>query len=54
LCLDAEKNSYDGLQGDNKRFVAFNGAIGEEQLKWMEKELEDAVQKNQKVHFFVI
>ena len=48
--LDKEKNSYSGLSGDKKRFVAFNGGIGEEQMKWLASELDKAKEQNQKVY----
>ncbi|CAI7797042.1 unnamed protein product [Closterium sp. NIES-53] len=31
-----EKNSPEGLEGLNRRFVKFNGGVGEEQLRWLE------------------
>jgi len=44
-----EKNSSKGLYGKNKRFVAYNGGIGEEQLKWMKQELDEALALKQMV-----
>ncbi|GJP46629.1 hypothetical protein CLOM_g5895 [Closterium sp. NIES-68] len=31
-----EKNSPEGLEGLNRRFVKFNGGVGDEQLRWLE------------------
>jgi len=42
-------NSSTHLEGDNKRFVAFNGGIGKKQLKWMQEHIEDAQKAGQRV-----
>jgi len=42
-------NSSAGMHGRLKRFVAFNGALGAEQIKWLESVLEDATSKGQNV-----
>lgn len=44
-----DKNSGRGLQGDKKRFVGYNGAIGADQLKWMKQQLDEALSLKQKV-----
>lgn len=44
-----QKNSPEGLEGVERRFVKFNGGVGEEQLQWMERSLQEATDKNQKV-----
>ena len=31
-----EKNSPEGLHGNDRRFVKFNGGVGPDQLAWME------------------
>ncbi|CAI5469884.1 unnamed protein product [Closterium sp. Yama58-4] len=36
-----EKNSPEGLEGLNRRFVKFNGGVGEEQLRWLEGVLSE-------------
>jgi len=41
-----------GLKGYDKRFVPFNGGIGEEQLQWLDKELKDADSLGQRVIIF--
>lgn len=43
------KDSPNGLVNLEKRFVKFNGGVGKEQLKWLEKTLQDATKSNQKV-----
>lgn len=47
-----DQNGADGLEGNDRRFVKFNGAIGEEQLTWLSSELIDSEQKGQKVVVF--
>lgn len=37
-----ELNSPDGLAGDLRRFVKFNGGISENQLKWLDEVLRKA------------
>lgn len=44
-----DKNSPNGLVGLDRRFLMFNGAVGEEQLEWLDKVLLDATKSNQKV-----
>lgn len=43
------KNSPDGLVGPDRRFVMFNGAVGKEQLAWLNRVLLEATDLNQKV-----
>jgi manganese-dependent ADP-ribose/CDP-alcohol diphosphatase len=45
-------NSPEGLVGLQRRFVGFNGAVGEIQLQWLESELVSAREKAQKVIIF--
>lgn len=44
-----EKNSPEGLNGVERRFVKFNGGIGKCQLEWLEKTLQHATGAKQKV-----
>ncbi|GAV65143.1 Metallophos domain-containing protein [Cephalotus follicularis] len=44
-----EKNSPEGLMGFERRFLMFNGAVGKEQLEWLDGVLQDATKVNQKV-----
>jgi len=44
-----DQNSSEGMVGTERRFVKYNGALSEEQLTWMEKNLEEAVQLRQNV-----
>ena len=37
-----DKNSPLGLQGLDKRFVAYNGGVGPDQLRWLEQILLEA------------
>lgn len=37
---NCDQNSNFGLEGLDKRFVKFGGGVSEEQLEWLEKELE--------------
>ncbi|KAL8457983.1 hypothetical protein ACS0TY_035742 [Phlomoides rotata] len=46
---NTNKNSPNGLVGLERRFVMFNGAVGKEQLEWLDHVLEDATKLNQKV-----
>ena len=39
-------NSPDGLEGLQKRFVAFGGGLGQTQLQWLRKELEATRKRN--------
>ena len=43
------KNSAAGLKGTMRRFVAYNGGIGKQQLAWLESELTSADSKQQNV-----
>jgi manganese-dependent ADP-ribose/CDP-alcohol diphosphatase len=43
------ENSPQGLDGVNKRYVAFNGAVGELQQTWLRQTLEDAKMNGEKV-----
>jgi manganese-dependent ADP-ribose/CDP-alcohol diphosphatase len=42
-------NSPDGLDGLQRRFVAFNGAIGTQQLQWLQGTLQQSREDNQHV-----
>lgn len=44
-----DKNSPEGLSGLDRRFLMFNGAVGKEQLEWLEQTLEEATKLRQKV-----
>ncbi|KAK9726658.1 hypothetical protein RND81_05G228800 [Saponaria officinalis] len=44
-----DKNSPAGLEGLKRRFLMFNGAVGKEQLEWLDRVLEDATELKQKV-----
>ena len=46
---NTEKNSAVGLKGVNKRFVAYNGGIGKQQLRWLDAQLTEADSKRQNV-----
>ena len=46
---NSEKNSAIGLKGVDKRFVAYNGGIGKQQLAWLDDQLTDADSKRQNV-----
>eukprot|EP00192_Tetraselmis_astigmatica_P013236 CAMPEP_0117671066 /NCGR_PEP_ID=MMETSP0804-20121206/13120_1 /TAXON_ID=1074897 /ORGANISM="Tetraselmis astigmatica, Strain CCMP880" /LENGTH=338 /DNA_ID=CAMNT_0005479471 /DNA_START=250 /DNA_END=1266 /DNA_ORIENTATION=- len=46
------KNSPEGLEGLNRRFVAFNGGISIEQLRWLDSECQEAAQDGQQVIIF--
>ncbi|CAJ1941606.1 unnamed protein product [Cylindrotheca closterium] len=46
---DDQMNSPEGMVDLEKRFVGFNGAAGEIQLKWLAETLEDARQAKEKV-----
>jgi len=45
----ASGNFLDGLEGIAKRWVPYNGAIGQAQLMWLEKTLEEAQKAPQRV-----
>ena len=42
-------NSPVGMEGDERRFVAFNGGLGSTQLSWLESELEAARTNDERV-----
>ncbi|KAK4794362.1 hypothetical protein SAY86_012356 [Trapa natans] len=44
-----DMNSPNGLMGLERRFLMFNGAVGKEQLDWLDQILKDATMLNQKV-----
>ncbi|XP_042013382.1 manganese-dependent ADP-ribose/CDP-alcohol diphosphatase-like [Salvia splendens] len=46
---NVDKNSPEGLVGPPRRFVQFNGAVGEEQMEWLDRVLQDATKLNQRV-----
>ncbi|KAL9272801.1 Manganese-dependent ADP-ribose/CDP-alcohol diphosphatase-like protein, partial [Drosera capensis] len=46
---NADKNSPNGLVGLDRRFLLFNGAVGKEQLDWLDSVLQDASNSEQKV-----
>ena len=46
---NSEKNSAVGLDGVSKRFVAYNGGIGKQQLAWLDAQLREADSKQQNV-----
>lgn len=50
---DIKESDYIGnLEGLNQRFVFYNGAVGQKQLEWFEKELDDAKAAEQNVLVF--
>lgn len=46
---NSDKNSPEGLVDLERRFLMFNGAVGKEQLKWLDGVLQEATQMGQKV-----
>ncbi|KAK0588172.1 hypothetical protein LWI29_035339 [Acer saccharum] len=46
---NTEKNSPSGLVGLERRFLMFNGAVGKEQMEWLDDVLQDATKLKQKV-----
>lgn len=52
LNTNSDLNSSVGLSGTDKRFVTYNGAIGEEQMKWLSDELHQAEQRKERVVVF--
>ncbi|EYU28624.1 hypothetical protein MIMGU_mgv1a025860mg, partial [Erythranthe guttata] len=46
---NSDKNSPNGLIGRDRRFLMFNGAIGKEQIEWLDRVLGDAMKLDQKV-----
>lgn len=47
--VNEDKNSGKGMIGVMKRFVKFNGAVSEEQIDWMRRNLEEAEKLQQNV-----
>lgn len=45
-------NSPTGLEGLNRRFLKYNGGVGEEQLEWLRGQLQEAKQMKEKVIVF--
>ncbi|XP_033108041.1 manganese-dependent ADP-ribose/CDP-alcohol diphosphatase-like [Anneissia japonica] len=50
--FNKELNSPVGLKGNDRRFVEFNGAIGERQRQWLKEVLQSAENDNEKVMIF--
>ncbi|EOY22272.1 hypothetical protein QUC31_007650 [Theobroma cacao] len=46
---NSNKNSPEGLEGLDRRFLMFNGAVGKEQMEWLDGVLQDATNLKQKV-----
>ncbi|KAF5182861.1 Manganese-dependent ADP-ribose/CDP-alcohol diphosphatase [Thalictrum thalictroides] len=46
---NSDKNSPEGLVGLERRFLMFNGAVGREQLEWLDQILKDSTELRQKV-----
>ncbi|XP_042502343.1 manganese-dependent ADP-ribose/CDP-alcohol diphosphatase isoform X1 [Macadamia integrifolia] len=46
---NADKNSPAGMRGLERRFLMFNGAVGREQLEWLDNVLQDASTHEQRV-----
>lgn len=46
------ENSPEGLDEQNKRFVAFNGGIDKPQLEWLEQSLQTAKDNDEKIIVF--
>ncbi|THU55568.1 hypothetical protein C4D60_Mb11t07940 [Musa balbisiana] len=46
---NSDKNSPNGMVGLEKRFLMFNGAVGKEQLLWLDDVLKDSTKNEQKV-----
>ncbi|XP_022878451.1 manganese-dependent ADP-ribose/CDP-alcohol diphosphatase-like [Olea europaea var. sylvestris] len=46
---NTDKNNPNGLVGLERRFVMFNGAVGKEQMEWLDCVLQNATKLNQKV-----
>lgn len=49
---DGNPNSPEGLEDLQKRYVGFNGALGQNQLEWLTTELKLARESNQQVILF--
>ena len=41
-------NSTEGLSGSDTRFVKYNGALGPQQIEWLNKKLSKAEESDQK------
>ncbi|XP_067938377.1 uncharacterized protein [Watersipora subatra] len=50
--VNQDMNSPDGLEGLDRRFVQYNGAIGEAQIAWLSSELRAAEEAKQSVVVF--
>ncbi|KAJ8536524.1 hypothetical protein K7X08_034925 [Anisodus acutangulus] len=46
---NSDKNSPNGLVGPERRFLKFNGGVGEEQLQWLDHVLQESTKLNQNV-----
>lgn len=46
---NSDLNSPNGLVGLDRRFLMFNGAVGTEQMEWLDRVLKDATKLNQNV-----
>lgn len=46
---NADKNSPMGMEGLERRFLMFNGAVGKEQLEWLDDVLRESSMNEQKV-----
>ncbi|CAN8230645.1 unnamed protein product [Cochlearia groenlandica] len=46
---NSDKNSPEGLVDVERRFVKFNGGVGEKQMQWLDNVLQDATESNQRV-----
>uniref|UniRef100_A0ACD6AL93 Uncharacterized protein n=1 Tax=Avena sativa TaxID=4498 RepID=A0ACD6AL93_AVESA len=46
---NSDKNSPTGLTGEDRRFVMFNGGVGEEQLRWLDGALRSAARRGETV-----
>ncbi|KAL3824894.1 hypothetical protein ACJIZ3_020923 [Penstemon smallii] len=46
---NSDKNCPTGLVGRERRFLMFNGAVGKQQLEWLDRVLQDATKLNQRV-----
>lgn len=46
---NVDKNSPEGLVGVERRFLKFNGAVGKEQMDWLNGVLQEATELKQKV-----
>lgn len=49
---NTDLNSPTGLEGDNQRFLKFNGGLSTAQLAWLAGELKEAQENDQKVVVF--